>query len=200
MAGELPTFKEILKWRVPKKNIDEYIERVDAVIQNTLATPSRTTIPKKQLALFRQMIPALAWQESCYRQFVIRDNKLMYLLSYNQSSVGLMQVNERVWRGIYNRERLRWDIHYNSRAGYEIAALYLTKYGLRDQKKADKLTKEEMAGLVYALYNGGPSQYSKYLARLKTKDFFQSDKLFSQKYGWVVSGRDDMLAKCLTGG
>ncbi|WP_163335715.1 lytic transglycosylase domain-containing protein [Desulfopila sp. IMCC35008] len=199
MAAELPTFQEILKWQVPKKNIDRYIGRVDSVIQKALKQTIAKTIPRQQKTMFKQLIPALAWQESCYRQFVIRDNKLMYLLSYNQSSVGLMQVNERVWRGIYNRERLRWDINYNSRAGCKIAALYLTKYGLRDPKKTRTLTQPQMAGLVYAMYNGGPSQYSKYLARLKNKDFYQSDTLFNQKYKWVVSDQDKMLSKCLTG-
>lgn len=200
MAGETPTFQEILKWRVPQNNIDDYIDRVNSVLQEALEQTLADTVPSKQQTMFRQMIPALAWQESCYRQFIIRDNKLMFLLSYNQSSVGLMQVNERIWRGIYNRERLRWDIHYNSKAGCEIAALYLTKYGLRDKKKAKTLTRPEMAGLVYAMYNGGPSQYSKYLARLNKKDFYQSDTLFNQKYDWVVSGQDKMLSKCLTGG
>lgn len=200
MAAQLPTFQEILKWRVPQKNIDAYIRRVDEVLKGALEQTLATTVPDRQKTMFRRMIPALAWQESCYRQFVIRDNKLMYLLSYNQSSVGLMQVNERIWRGIYNRERLRWDIRYNSRAGCEIAALYLTKYGLRNKKKTKTLTHTQMAGLVYAMYNGGPSQYSKYLARLKTRDFYQSDTLFNQKYTWLVSGQDNELSKCLTGG
>ena len=98
--GALPTFKEILRWKVPRKNLDEYIERVDVLLTKVSNSPKIIReIPEKRREMFHRMIKAMAWQESCYRQFVVKGDKLTYLLSYNQSSVGLMQVNERVWRG-----------------------------------------------------------------------------------------------------
>jgi hypothetical protein len=146
------------------------------------------------------MIPAMAWQESCFRQYVVRDNKLTYLLSYNNSSVGLMQVNTRVWRGVYNLERLRWDIRYNAAAGCEIATLYLKDYALRERKGEMKPDNETIVQLVYAMYNGGPAQYKKYLERKRTGKLYSSDKLFQEKYEWVSAADWSKINKCLIGG
>jgi len=124
---------------------------------------------------------------------------LIYLLSYNNTSVGLMQVNERVWRGLYNLQRLRWDISYNAAAGSEIAALYLRKYALRDKNIVKSLDRSTLAGLVYAMYNGGPGQYHGFLQRYKKRKMLTSDKLFSEKYSWVVSNQWDKMTQCLIG-
>src|SRR5439155_1108246 len=51
--------------------------------------------------LYRALVPAGAWQESCWRQFVERDGKVTYLLS-KSGDVGIMQVNRRVWRGFFD--------------------------------------------------------------------------------------------------
>ena len=199
-AGTLPEFKEILKWRVPKKNIENYIARVRGVLDEAVERIlARKQISESLHDSFREMINAIAWQESCLRQFVVKNRKLTYLLSYNRSSVGLMQVNERVWRGLYDRGRLRWDIHYNAFAGCEIADLYLRKYVLA-RKKEPILDKDLMIRTVYAMYNGGPGQYKKFLAREKKKKYFRSDLLFAEKLGWVRSGQWQNLSRCLLGG
>ena len=114
----------------------------------------------------------MAWQESCFRQFVREEGKLAYLISYNNTSVGLMQINERVWRGLYDPRRLRWDIGYNASAGCEISGLYLRRYVLRKMDPKKPFDAELQARLVYAIYNGGPSQYRKFLKRLETGRFF----------------------------
>jgi len=147
--------------------------------------------------MFRSMVDAMAWQESCFRQFTVRRGKLTYLLSYNRTSVGLMQVNERVWRGLYNRDRLRWDIRYNARAGSEIAELYLKRYVL--PKLGKKANPELLASAVYALYNGGPGQLAKFLKRSARGKLYQSDKLFSEKLRWVKKGAWHKISSCLGG-
>ncbi len=199
--GATPSFKEILKWKVPQTDIDSYIGKIDTLLNGSIRTIIKEgKVPADQKEMFKQLIIALAWQESCYRQFVVKNNELTYLLSYNNSSVGLMQINERVWRGIYNRQQLRWDIRYNSIAGCEISAKYLTRYALKDKTRVSSLNHKEMAGLVYAMYNGGPGQYGKYLERIKTRDFYLSDRLFNEKYGHVAAGDTKNLSRCLTGG
>jgi len=201
LAADVPTFKEILKWKIPKDNITDYIARIRQLLtKESTQLLDKGTIPQSLQPMFRRMIVAMAWQESCFRQFIVENKQLTYLLSYNQSSVGLMQINERVWRGIYNKELLRWDISYNARAGCEIAALYLKKYALKDHKRAKTLTDETMARLVYALYNGGPAQYTAFFKRLKNKKFYKSDELFKQKFTWVTSDKIDQVANCLLGG
>ncbi len=200
-AAEGKNLEKIGNWKVPETNIDVYIMKVVQMLN----AQTRTTLKQKKLppsirATFRLMIPAMAWQESCFRQFVVRDNQLTYLLSSNNSSVGLMQVNMRVWRGLYDLQRLRWDIRYNAAAGCEIAALYLKDYGLRERKGMKRPDNETMARLVYAMYNGGPAQYKKYLARERSGKLYGSDKLFWEKYEWVSTASWDKISKCLLGG
>ena len=200
-AADIPPFAEILSWKVPADNIDDYASRVRKVVDDAVAGHlGKKSLTPALAGMFRMLIPALAWQESCFRQFVVKRSKLTYLLSYNQSSVGLMQVNERVWRGIYDQGLLRWDIRYNARAGCEIAELYLHRYILKKASPAVTANPESLAKLVYALYNGGPGQYQKYLAREKSGNHYKSDQLFAEKLKWVKMKAWDKLELCLVGG
>ncbi len=200
-AQQQITMEDIRPWIVPSSKHDEYINKVNAVLDVAIVKAEhQDMVPEKLTTIFHRLIEALAWQESCFRQFISKDGKLTYLLSYNNSSVGIMQVNERVWRGIYDRERLRWDIRYNSAVGCEIAAMYLTRYALRDAKAVQNMKEEDLAGLVYAMYNGGPGQVNKYGERVKRNKLYKSDKLFLEKYGYVKNNDAESLRKCLVGG
>jgi hypothetical protein len=199
-AQPQPSFEDILQWKVPKSNVTDYLQRVEKVLDSSsISMIAKGKVPANAQKMYRVLIPAMAWQESCFRQFVVKGDQLTYLLSYNQSSVGLMQVNERVWRGLYSLDRLRWDIDYNAAAGSEIAALYLNKYALGDREFARTLDDDTLARLVYAMYNGGPSQYKKFLERLKTNKLYSSDNLFWEKYSWVSAGQMHKVSKCLIG-
>jgi hypothetical protein len=196
-GAEPQNFKEILRWKVPNENIDEYLQSVREVLsESSGALLSRGEIPEQFHGMFNNLIPAMAWQESCFRQFVIKNKKLTYLLSYNQTSVGLMQVNERVWRGVYDRNRLRWDIRYNALAGCEITDLYLRTYALKhpDWKKDADL--ELLSRVVYSMYNGGPGQYKKFLARERAGKHYRSDLLFSEKLQWIGKGEWERIKDC----
>ncbi len=114
--------------------------------------------------------------------------------------MGLMQINERVWRGIYDLNRLRWDIRYNARAGCEILATYFHRYGLKRFDQMKSLNPTVMAGVVYAMYNGGPSQFKKFLSRLKTGKYYLSDRLFKEKYTWVTRNQWTHINQCLVPG
>jgi soluble lytic murein transglycosylase-like protein len=196
-GAERPDFGEILQWKAPKDNVAEYLARVKAVLAESSAVVlSRGGIAKHLHGMFENLIPALAWQESCFRQFVVKNNKLTYLLSYNQTSVGLMQINERVWRGIYDRGRLRWDIRYNALAGCEIVDLYLRNYALKDPVWGKDADTNLLSRVVYAMYNGGPGQYRKFLAREGTGKYYQSDLLFSEKLQRVAKGKWQCVAEC----
>ncbi|MGB3224674.1 MAG: lytic transglycosylase domain-containing protein [Desulforhopalus sp.] len=196
-AAELPKFEEILRWKVPKTNVDEYLTRVRNVLSESLRLLlSRGETPQQFHGMFKKLIPAMAWQESCFRQFVVRDKKLTYLLSYNQSSVGLMQINERVWRGVYDLNRLRWDIHYNALAGCEIADLYLRKYALKHSDWGKNANMELLSRSIYSMYNGGPGQYKKFLDRERSGKHYRSDLLFLEKLKWVGDEKWENINKC----
>ena len=197
-ADKLPTFSEIQAWQVPENNLSEYLDKVRDLLKfASTSLVIKKNPPAKIQAIYHTLVPAVAWQESCFRQFVVADNKLTYLLSYNKSSIGIMQVNERVWRGIYDTQRLRWDIRYNAVAGSEIIDLYLQKYALAKSGPGILSDEETLAQLVYAMYNGGPKQYDKFLKRKQKKDFYKTDSLFKQKYSWVKSGSWNNIEKCL---
>jgi hypothetical protein len=150
--------------------------------QKHLSSPGNTT------GWFEKMILASAWQESCFRQFHINNKAITYLLSSNRSSVGIMQVNERVWHGVYNIQQLRWNINYNSQAGSEILALYLRDYLQEKKPPMDLATPKGqrfLAAWLYSLYNGGPGQRKPFLARYNSEKLFRSEQLFLAKFDLV---------------
>ncbi len=199
-AADSPPRDDILEWRVPQKNIAGYVERVRKVLDEvSLSIVARQQLPDQLHGMYQKMVMATAWQESCFRQFTEKGNKLTYLLSYNNSSVGVMQVNERVWRGIYDIRKLRWDIRYNAMAGAEIVDLYLRRHALSDKASA-RLDPAQLAKGVYAMYNGGPGQYKKYLERAKTGKTYLSDRSFAEKLEWVEKRDWEKISECLGSG
>ncbi|MFT5700350.1 MAG: hypothetical protein ACI8ZB_003224 [Desulforhopalus sp.] len=198
---KIPGYPEIIKWKVPADPYPDYVDRVRDVLTRAVDTIlDGEDIPPSLKGIFAEMIPAMAWQESCFRQFVVKKKKLTYLLSYNGSSVGVMQINERIWRGLYDRNRLRWDIDYNAVAGCEILALYLNRYVLRDASWAKGDKPRLLARLLYSMYNGGPGQYKKFLQREKSGKHYKSDQLFAEKLNWTMKKKWEKIRLCLVGG
>jgi hypothetical protein len=192
------------KWIFSREELDAYLERIKILLHDISDhTLEKSTIPDHYYELYRHIVFATAWQESCFRQFKIKNGSVAYLRSYNDTSVGIMQINEIVWRGMYDREKLRWDIEYNAEVGCQIIDLYLTRYALKRMKKLNfkkPLENDTLAQIVYAMYNGGPRQFYKFLKRNKREKLFLSDHLFWDKYMWVKNGEWDNVRKCLIGG
>ena len=78
--------------------------------------------------LFQDLVKAVAWQESCWRQFV-RDRSGIVPIQSSTGDFGMMQINVRVWRGFFNPVKLRWNAGYNAGAGTEILWQLLGRYG-----------------------------------------------------------------------
>ncbi|NQT55127.1 MAG: hypothetical protein HQ551_02740 [Desulfobacteraceae bacterium] len=193
-----PKLKQIREWIVPKEGVNEYIKRIKGLLSNTaLNVLQKGKLPEQYHQIFQQIVLSTAWQESCFRQFRIKKKSLTYLRSYNGTSVGLMQVNERVWRCIYDMNHLRWNIKYNAMAGCEIIDLYFMRYVLRKIDQIDPFTEAKLAGVIYAMYNGGPGQFKKFLKRSRDQRFYESDRLFREKYTWVINSQWDNINKCL---
>jgi hypothetical protein len=83
--------------------------------------------------IYRQIVFAAGWQESCWRQHIRKGKDVMPLASA-LGDVGLMQVNRNTWRGVYDVKGLGGDIAYNGNAGGEILLYYLTRYAIRKTK------------------------------------------------------------------
>lgn len=201
-AGEFkpPGLKEIRSWTSEGTPAGQLLKKITSVLTQAVMTQlNKLETLQGDSAWFQEMVMATAWQESCFRQFHVKKKKLTYLLSYNQSSVGLMQINERIWRGIYDRARLRWDISYNSKAGAEILTLYLKRID-REKKVptfSSNAKKRFLAVWLYSLYNGGPAQLKKLPKRYNQKQLYKSEKLFLDKYDKVLGGNWMNRVKCL---
>lgn len=192
-----PGMNEIREWTAGIVSADQLLPKVQKVVQEATRSQQGTiTLANLGPDWFSRMMHATAWQESCFRQFVVKDNKIVYLLSYNNTSVGIMQINEKVWRGIYDMQELRWNIRYNSLAGTEILSLYLNRYiaPKRTVFSGDGGGDERfLAGWLYSLYNGGPRQLDKFPSRYTTNKLYRSDELFLEKFdktngsSWLTS-------------
>jgi soluble lytic murein transglycosylase-like protein len=136
---------------------------------------------------------ATAWQESCWRQFVKKGEKLAPLSSVT-GDLGLMQVNRHVWRGLYDVKGLSGDIEYNGHAGAEILMRYLSRYALR--KNEHKQPGGHLARATYAAYNGGPSHLARYRAEKQISQLKQIDEDFWRKYQAVTSGQELAVKSC----
>jgi hypothetical protein len=179
------------RW-VPRANeTTAYRETVDRLL--TLAA-ERTFDPadvnERFETLFQHLVKATAWQESCWRQFVVKGGVVTYVLS-TTNDVGMMQINARVWRGFFEVERLRWSAAYNAGAGAEILYQLLGRYGVREA--SNRL--DNAARSAYSAYNGGPARFQRYrLARVP--DWIRRiDRAFWEKYQLVATGaaRDRVL-------
>jgi len=200
-STQSPDLAELRSWLFTAADYEEYLERVRRLlVEEAEAVLSTSELDRERQEFFRLLVQATCWQESCFRQFTVSQSKLTFLLSYNQSSVGLMQVNERVWRKLYNRNSLRWNIRYNARAGCQILERYLLRYALKGPEISQAWDDDLISRLCYALYNGGPGQYDKFLARHQEASYYKSDLLFWEKYNWARFEWWDRAGRCLIGG
>jgi hypothetical protein len=197
-----PIPPEVREWIPPqsKEGLPQYLSKVHQILQNaTEETLSKNQNFSKYNSLYRVLVLATAWQESCWRQLEKKRDKVTYLLSYNRTSVGLMQINERVWRGLYQLDKLRWDIRYNALAGAEILNLYMKEYAVI-RMEAQGLTDETiLARAVYAMYNAGPDELQKFLKRYRSNSPHDIDRLFKEKYELAQKGDFERIALCLIG-
>ncbi|MBV8357279.1 MAG: lytic transglycosylase domain-containing protein [Deltaproteobacteria bacterium] len=137
------------------------------------------------------LLKAVAWQESCWRQFVIKHRRVWYLESQT-GDIGLMQVNKYVWRGFYSLARLQWDIVYNLSAGTEILQRFLT--GASGHFHSDDPV--ALARATYAAYNGGPNAYNRWRQPLEPPALRAIDQAFWLKYRAIEAGQAFDILSC----
>ncbi len=201
-ADSKPSEESLKQWLVSRENADTYIPAVLKILEEAAQKKFQGADSEEHQRLIRKAVLATGWQESCWRQFHVKKGQFTYVRSYNSTSVGLMQINERVWRGLYKLDALRWNIHYNALAGCDIMNLYLTKYILKKKDKLlqdGKLDPDLVSRVLYAMYNGGPGEFTKFLTRHSKGKYYLSDNLFWEKYQWVEAQSWDKVKLCLFG-
>ncbi len=141
------------------------------------------------------LVLSTAWQESCWRQFVMDGERIRWLESAT-GDIGLMQVNKHVWRGFYDIDRLKWDVLYNAGAGCEILARMI-QYASMSQPKFDPvLISTHLARSAYAGYNGGPGACNRWRRRHEPPALKQIDSSFLDKYHSVENGTQIDILSC----
>ena len=183
---------------VPKKSeLPEYLPMMRKLLGDSASTIGEANqLDASVKTIYHHLVLATAWQESCWRQYVIRNRKIVTLRS-KSGDTGLMQINERVWRGLYNTQKLRWDTPYNIRAGAEVLHRYLVKYSLKRGEQKHKGGLDNLARSTYSAYNGGPDQTSRYRNPKASSVHQEIDAAFWLKYQAVKQGKAFQVAECL---
>ena len=181
-------------WVPTRAELASYGSRVGGVLHKSAASEAqRARLAAPYGQIYQYLVPATALIESCWRQYVVRNGKVTYLRSQS-SSVGVMQINQRVWRGFYDIERVRWDTAYNIRAGAQILMRYLKDYAIPYAERTGK--PGDVARAAYAVYNAGPRAVGRF-AKLPPhpREARVDAKLWTLYQGIAGGGQVD-LATC----
>lgn len=182
------------RWIPAPGELAEYKKLVARVLQSQAVEQIRIAgLDKHFAAIFQHLVPATALMESCWRQYVVKDGKIMYLRS-NSGSVGIMQINQHVWRGFYSIEQLKWDVVYNIHAGVEILMHYYKDYGLKVAKKNGM--REDAARAAYSAYNAGPRAARRFMKQDATSREKQVDSRLWNYFKTISTGGSVNLATC----
>jgi hypothetical protein len=183
-------------WVPRRDEVDVYLPLVRAVLARAReqALAARDLAPEFR-PVYETLVPATAWQESCWRQFVLRAGKPVVLQS-GRGALGLMQVNQHVWRGLYELDGLRGDIAYNARAGGEILLHYLRDYAIPSGEHRRPGGTDNLARATYAMYNGGPGHRSRYRSAKPRRHLRRIDDAFWRKFTAVRAGGELDVSSC----
>jgi len=182
---------------VPKTDeLEEYLVEVrNLLLEEADARISSSTIGKKYARIFRKLMLTTAWQESCWRQYIVENRKIVPLISASDD-IGMLQINKKVWRGIYSPSKLKWDITYNVRSGSEILFKFMVRYALKQKEHQLAGGLSNLARATYSAYNGGPSQVSRYRKNNVPVEHKKIDTAFWEKYKQVLKGQELAVAQC----
>jgi hypothetical protein len=145
-----------------RDNLDVYLGVVASLIDETLEShweDSRLTVEQREL--FEPLVRATAWKETCWRHYLPAEDGFTVIRS-GVGAVGMMQIVGRVWRSLFDLERLEADVAYNLAAGIDILEHYFVDYAVRRGEDQHEGGADNLVRATYAAYNGGPSKLSRY--------------------------------------
>jgi septal ring-binding cell division protein DamX len=187
------------RWVPTTAELDPYLREIrDLLLQEADERLKSSSIAQEHARVFHHLMLATAWQESCWRQYILEKRKIVPLVS-GTGDIGMLQINEKVWRGFYSPAKLRWDISYNVQAGSEILFKFMVNYALKrhEHKKDGGLA--NLARATYSAYNGGPSQVGRYRSKNVPTAHKKIDTAFYSKYKQISRGNEFAVAQCLGG-
>ena len=172
-----------LNTMVPTRdNINQYLDLVERLLRNTgYGTLQVNPLSEEYHSLFRTLLYATAWQETCWRQYKHRRGKLRTVTS-SAGALGIMQIMPIVWRGFYDTRSLGNSIEYNAAAGGEILHKYLVRYAIRRGEHLKEGGIDNLARATYAAYNGGPRHLTRYRKSSTSNSLKKIDAAFWDKF------------------
>ena len=187
-------------WIPQRSEIDNYLQTMGRLLDAISdAEHDKTKVPERFLDIYDPLLRATAWQESCWRQNVERDGEIEPIRS-SAGSVGLMQINLHVWRGVYDADQVLADVGYNARAGNEILVHYLVDYAIRKNEHEVSGDADNLARSAYAMYNGGPRHLKRYREAKTSASLKKIDQAFWAKYQAIQNEGPPAVKPCLAGG
>lgn len=195
LGEEIEQYSQRLQHWVPAANeLVAYRTVVGALLKAVLARETgRVRLESAEADAFRYMVPATALIESCWRQYV-RDNDTITHVRSPSGSVGMMQINPQVWRGIFDVERLQTDTGYNVHAGTRILLRYLRLYARPVAKRTGE--PEDVVRASYAAYHAGPKAAARFLDPELRPRLRQIDEKFWTHYQGLRDGGSVDLQSC----
>jgi hypothetical protein len=199
-AGDIESLAKRLDGWVPtRKDVSAYLPVMRALLEETAAqTLAAKPLEPEFHTLYDDLVLATAWQESCWRQFVRNKKGAITPIQSGVGSVGLMQINQKVWRGFYDLGGLNRDVAYNGAAGAEILRHYLRDYAIKQGEHTATGNVDNLARATYAIYNGGPGHIRRYRTPTTRADLKAIDAAFWTKYQAVKAGDELGVAHCYT--
>jgi hypothetical protein len=189
-----PDIERLNEWVPDTQEIPDYLLEVrQLLVETSDRVLAKSNLAAEQRQIYRQIVFATGWQESCWRQFIKKGEKLTPLAS-STGDVGLMQVNRMVWRSLYDLKGLNGDMSYNGHAGAEILHYYLTRYAIRKQE--DKQPGGNLARATYSAYNAGPGGLARYRGVRQSPTWKKVDDAFWEKFKAVSAGQELSVKSC----
>lgn len=181
-------------WVPTSDELETYRALMAALLDEVRAREeTRTDLSLEELEMFRHLVPATAMIESCWRQFIRSGDKVTHIRSPS-GSIGLMQINPQVWRGIFDVERLKNDTSYNAYAGTRILLRYLRLHARPIAERTG--TSEDLARASYAAYNAGPRAAGRILKPERAARIRLIDEKFWKLYQNLGAGGSVDLQAC----
>jgi hypothetical protein len=195
-AAESPA--ESLRGLVPRLAIlDDYLLLVEALLAHEIEAhlAGNNRLRPEHRKLFAPLVRATAWKETCWRHYVGGVEQPEVIRS-PVGAVGMMQIMGRVWRGVYDIERLEDDVQYNVAAGIQILEHYLFDYAVRRGEYEYPGGVDNLVRATYAAYNGGPSHLSRYRSQETPGRLRAIDREFWQHYEQMKTQQWPNVASC----
>ena len=189
---------EALRGLVPRlATLDDYLDLVASLLEEQASAwlAENDRLPDRMRERLDPLVRATAWKESCWRQLAGSTSDPQVLRS-SVGAVGMMQINGRVWRSVYDLDRLSDEVDYNVNAGIEILTHYMVDYAIRRGEHEQPGGDDNLIKATYAAYNGGPSHLARYRREDTPARLRAIDNEFWRQYTSIKADQWPVISSC----